>query len=44
MPGTTLGDFASWHRFYLDVKPSHVWVDVDRLAYPCIILWHAAII
>jgi hypothetical protein len=24
-----LGDVASWHRFYLAAKPSHVGFDVD---------------
>jgi hypothetical protein len=34
MPGMALGDIASWHRLYLAAKPSHVGVDVDRLAHP----------
>jgi hypothetical protein len=34
MPGTVLRDVTSWHRLYLAVKPSHVGVDVDGLAYP----------
>jgi hypothetical protein len=34
MPWTALGDVVSWHQLYLAAKPSHVGVDVDRLAYP----------
>jgi hypothetical protein len=34
MPGTALGDTASWRRLYLAAKPSHVGADVDGLAYP----------
>jgi hypothetical protein len=34
MPGTVLGDVASWHQLYLATKPSHMGVDVDGLAYP----------
>jgi hypothetical protein len=30
-------------RHYLAAKPSHVGVDVDRLAYPCTVLWSAAV-
>jgi hypothetical protein len=33
MSGMVLGDVASRHRLYLAAKPSHVGIDVDRLAY-----------
>jgi hypothetical protein len=41
VPRTVLGDVASWHRVYLDAKPSHVGVDVHGLAYPlhCYMAW-----
>jgi hypothetical protein len=32
MPGTVLGDAIMLHQRYLAAKPSHVGVDVDRLA------------
>jgi hypothetical protein len=32
MPEMVLRDVASWHRFYLVAKPSHVGVDMDGLA------------
>jgi hypothetical protein len=48
--GTEVDDAwdGSWRRcfmawLYLAAKPSHVGVNVDRLAYPCTILWPAAI-
>jgi hypothetical protein len=34
MPGTVLGDVASWRRLYLTAKPSQMVVDVDGLANP----------
>jgi hypothetical protein len=34
MPGTVLGYIAMLHWLYLATKPSHVGIDVDRLAYP----------
>jgi hypothetical protein len=34
MPRTVFGDVVMLHWLYLAAKPSHVGVDVDRLAYP----------
>jgi hypothetical protein len=34
MPGMVLGDVASQRQLYLATKPSHVGVDVDKLACP----------
>jgi hypothetical protein len=34
MSGMIFGDIASRHWLYLAAKPSHVGVDVDRLACP----------
>jgi hypothetical protein len=43
MPGMIFGDVASRHRLYLAAKPSHVGVDVDRLACSCTVLRFATI-
>jgi hypothetical protein len=43
MSGTVLRDVALWHQLYLATKPSHVGADVNGLAYPCTVLWHAAV-
>jgi hypothetical protein len=34
MLGMVLGDIASWHQIYLVGKPSHVGVNIGRLACP----------
>jgi hypothetical protein len=43
MPETVVRDVASRHRLYLVVKPSHVGVDVDGLAYPSTVLWSTTV-
>jgi hypothetical protein len=43
MPEMVLADVASRCCLYLTTKPSHVGVDVDRLACPDTILWPVAV-